>query len=38
MPVGRDAQRLYAATGGYPLFVIESIRAWQLGGPPTSPP
>jgi tetratricopeptide (TPR) repeat protein len=26
-----DAQRLYAATGGYPLFVIESVRAHVLG-------
>jgi DNA-binding SARP family transcriptional activator len=30
MPVGREARRLYTATGGYPLFVIESIR-WWLG-------
>ena len=37
VPVGRDAQRLYAATGGYPLFVIESIRAWQLGRPAGPP-
>jgi DNA-binding SARP family transcriptional activator/tetratricopeptide (TPR) repeat protein len=33
MPVGREARQLYTATGGYPLFVIESIRAWQLGRP-----
>jgi len=26
-----DADRLYAATGGYPLFVIESVRARVLG-------
>ena len=28
-----DADRLYAVTGGYPLFVVESIRARILGGP-----
>jgi DNA-binding SARP family transcriptional activator len=26
-----DAERLYALTGGYPLFVIESVRARILG-------
>ncbi len=30
---GPDAELLYAATGGYPLFVIESVRARILDGP-----
>jgi DNA-binding SARP family transcriptional activator len=28
-----EADRLYAATGGYPLLVIESVRAGLLDGP-----
>jgi DNA-binding SARP family transcriptional activator len=33
-----EAGRLYAATGGYPLFVIESVRAGPLSDPGTDRP
>jgi len=33
-----EASRLYAATGGYPLFVIESIRAGLISDPSPAPP
>ena len=32
-----QASQLYAATGGYPLFVIESVRAGLLGDRPGQP-